>query len=693
VELHCFCSNCQTYLGKKKKTFTCKKCRRQFSHEECVRSKSFYLTSSIKDQLRDVLEKTDAFERIKRAKFVSKTSANGLRGEIVTGDAYRDPRVQSFLMGENNFSLTFSTDGIQAFNSNKDSLWPIFISINELSYKLKGKHIVLQGLWFGKKPKQETFLIPFVREARKLYSKGFTWVNRADGKMKKSRVLFLMGILDAPARAAFTCRHQWNGKCGCGWCLHPGTMIPNSKGKMGKTRTYPVSFPIPKRRNASQVYRDGKLAIKNRKHVNGVLGISLLHLLPNFDVVLGMIPDSMHCVYLGVTKMFLEIWTTTTRKAYSIKKTTLDAICNLIKAPIEISRTYRSLERSFSDWKASEFRNFLLFYSAPSLKNILPDQYYKHWLLLVNYMRILTQKNISNADLELCRKLAIRFTQQIPELYGSKFVRSNVHILQHIVHSTYLWGGPWSSSSFLYESLGGFLGDLFKGSKGISKQIFSNFMAKKCLSRLAEPYIWNADKRVKKFYQRLDPQQLTEIASKRIEPLGKGVPFELDFETRLVVERVIGHCNCKYVLKYQRCRFDNSTYSTDNYARKFKRDNSVVALNDGKIVVIDSIIRVAAECSCDSMPCHVKLKDEACLANIRTLFIVRELICSPISCVDEILDYDLLSFMKKIDMSACASLISIDPCQVTNKCIIVPVDTSHGIETFCVPVDNVLEGN
>ena len=58
-------------------------------------------------------------------------------------------------------------------------------------------------------------------------------------------------------------------------------------------------------------------------HVNVVLGISLLHLHPHFGIVNGMIPDTMHAVYLGITKMFLEIWLTPGKRFY-LKKIDID---------------------------------------------------------------------------------------------------------------------------------------------------------------------------------------------------------------------------------------------------------------------------------------------------------------------------------------------------------------------------------
>ena len=463
VTIHFYCPNCEKYFGKKKKRFFCSTCRKHVSSQECLMSNSFFLTSSISNQLREILEKTDVFEKIQRSKQKFRTTAKGSRSEIVTGDGYRDSRLQRFLNVEDNFSLTFSTDGIQVFNSNKEGLWPILCSFNELNFKAKSKHIVLQGLWFGKKPKQETFLHPFVQDARKLYSRGFKWTD-GGGKARHSRVIFCIGVLDSPARAAFTCRRQWNGKNGCGWCYHPGqtTYTFDSKGRRkGSTRTYPISFPLPKLRKASEVLRDAKLVSGSKKsQVNGVTGFTYLHYLPYFDVVFGMIPDTMHCVYLGITKMFLELWTSLSRKPFYFKSSTIDKLLEHVKVPNELPRTYRSLTKYSSDWKASEFRNFLLIYSAPVLKTVLSEKFYKHWLLLVNFMRMLTKKVITDEDLNVCRKLAFRFTRLITELYGPKYVRAtNCFIVLFICCNILLillkfGGAPWASSSFLYESVG-----------------------------------------------------------------------------------------------------------------------------------------------------------------------------------------------------------------------------------------------
>jgi hypothetical protein len=98
-----------------------------------------------------------------------------------------------------------------------------------------------------------------------------------------------------------------------------------------------------------------------------------------------------------------------------------------------------------------------------ALIDILPQKYYRHWLLLTNFMRLLTKKVNSDRQIKICNKLALNFAKLIPELYGKQYVRANVHFLKHSVESVKSWA-PFASSAFIFESLGGMLAQCFKGS-------------------------------------------------------------------------------------------------------------------------------------------------------------------------------------------------------------------------------------
>jgi len=161
------------------------------------------------------------------------------------------------------------------------------------------------------------------------------------------------------------------------------------------------------------------------------------------------------------------------------------------------------MANNLGDWKVSEFRNFLLFYSPVVLKNLLPPAYYKHWMLFVAAMRILLQKTVSVSQIETAHLMIYKFVALIPTLYGVEHVSYNVHILLHVAEGAKNWGAPWASSAFLYEDAGGLSKRLFHGSNSIAKQIFRNFL---CASKLRDysRHVTLSEPNVRKFYEKLD---------------------------------------------------------------------------------------------------------------------------------------------------------------------------------------------
>ena len=114
-------------------------------------------------------------------------------------------------------------------------------------------------------------------------------------------------------------------------------------------------------------------------------GPSVLYLIPGLDIIRGVIPDSMHCIFLGVVNLLLTLWLNFPNECYHIiKKDVKNSIAYLlssVKPPSEMKRVFRSILKYLSVWKASEFRNFIFFYSAAVLKKLLPPAHYSHWFI------------------------------------------------------------------------------------------------------------------------------------------------------------------------------------------------------------------------------------------------------------------------------------------------------------------------
>ena len=67
---------------------------------------------------------------------------------------------------------------------------------------------------------------------------------------------------------------------------------------------------------------------------------------------------------------------------------------------------------------ATEYRNWLLYYSLPCLKGILPNDYYHHYALLVGGITLLSGRSISPGQLQLAGKFLIHFVEMFDVYYG-----------------------------------------------------------------------------------------------------------------------------------------------------------------------------------------------------------------------------------------------------------------------------------
>ena len=97
--------------------------------------------------------------------------------------------------------------------------------------------------------------------------------------------------------------------------------------------------------------------------------------------------DYMHAVLEGVAKRLLSTFLDSKYHNYRLGNVTkeIDRRMLAIKPPEEFRRSPRSVS-TLKQWKASEFRAWLLFYNIPVLGDLLPPDYSYHLSLLVSSM-------------------------------------------------------------------------------------------------------------------------------------------------------------------------------------------------------------------------------------------------------------------------------------------------------------------
>ncbi len=635
------------------------------------------------------MEDMKLFERIRKNK--SKNIDKTKKSEIYTGECYQANEVQSFLRkSEYNFTMSYGTDGVSVYESSPYSIWPIFCTINELDFDEKSYFLSLSTLWHGtSKPNPNAFLVPFVKESQRLYDEGFKWKD-VNGIVRTSRVMFLLCTADAPARSMLANMTQHNGEYGCGLCFNPGIRVRKGDGTAQAFDNVPCAF-----RDKESFTQAAGLAIETGKAILGVKGPSKVNLVPRFDISKAFIPDYMHSVLLGIVKQFIIMWKSDCTSLYYIQnfEECIDKVLLKVCPTDEILRNYRSMAKYGRDWKASEFRNFLLFYSPLALFHLLPTAHYKHWMLLVKSFWLLLGKNISNENINISRRLLSQFASETKKLYGLKSMSYNLHLLTHVSDFVRDWGSPWAYSAFLYENAGGFIKQLFHGSKHISVQMFQHFIARGKLRIFSRKYISDDAPIVSELYNRLDSPLRPYANLNGTQLFGRveilNISERIFLAIQLEITSIINR-TCYGFTSFQRLKFKGRTYSTARYCEGFKRNNSVVQLLTGpsEIYTIFDIFEVSRECICqaENTACNVPMRQ--LFPNGKIFFVGNKInLLSPSSSGPIVRETfvdgkDIIGFMRQINPREKRLITrAFTPDKIAHKAIVIQDDKKND---FCV---------
>lgn len=299
--------------------------------------------------------------------------------------------------------------------------------------------------------------------------------------------------------------------------------------------------------------------------------------------------------------MFLQNWTDSSNykeiwyiggEKYKILNESLSQIC----PPSEISRFPSDLKH-ISNWKASEFRSFLLYYAAPTLKGVLPDIYYQHFMLLVFSTTIFLKESATDSDFKAASTAMKRFVFLTEVLYLPKFMTYNLHLLLHVPEFVQLWGQLWDTSCFMYEFYNGILLNLFHGTQHVPQQIVKNYRRIQTLNILFEEHFNNGNvllgKAAEKLYVSLCQKYRIVGGDYRKEiltPLGMGHLKELTVQEKFAVENFF---NCpisgNVFSTFERCTVQKSIVTATSYTRA-RRNNSVVRLIDSSLLQVEKLI-------------------------------------------------------------------------------------------------------
>lgn len=462
-----YCPSCE--FSVETDTDVCQNCSSLISHKDLLKSGNFFILFNLQSSFLKVLAMPGVKEGI--LKVVTKRyemKETDFVEDITDGRCYKQLRYDRY-----DLTCSVNTDGVSIFNSSKCSIWPILISINELEYKLRRKHTMLAGLWFGpKKPSFDTFLRPFVAHCNELSNDGIFW--DFHGTTYHSKIIFPMVAADSVARCSLQGIKQFNGQYGCPWCLIKGETLYQD-GRRHKW-IFPPSEIV--RRTKDGFIQNVRTLESNLEHdldenCFGIKSASQFLLLNQFNIVDGFVFDYMHTCLLGVVKTFTLNWLDSKNHERDFYiGTKQDVISNLFMrctVPFESNRVTRDLN-DIAFWKANEWKTWMLT-CIPILQDILKLPYLKHFAQFVNAMCILLSSKISTEDIDFAEVLLKEFCINARNLYGDEICTFNLHLLFHAPDCVRNWGPLWCYSLFQFEHTNGVITKYFSGTRQICMQI------------------------------------------------------------------------------------------------------------------------------------------------------------------------------------------------------------------------------
>ena len=125
--------------------------------------------------------------------------------------------------------------------------------------------------------------------------------------------------------------------------------------------------------------------------------------------------------------------------------------------PSEFARKPRK-QAEIVRWKATEFRQCLLYTGHLELRHSLHENMYKHFLLFSVSMHILLNNRLVELYSDYARELMDLFVDHFGQMYGVTSLVFNVHGLTHLADDAKLYGSLDNFFSYSFEH---FLKDFF----------------------------------------------------------------------------------------------------------------------------------------------------------------------------------------------------------------------------------------
>lgn len=365
--------------------------------------------------------------------------------------------------------IVVGVDGLPLSKSSGSCFWPI------LGYIRQYNQIVFPiGIYWGhEKPYDSNiFMKDFIDEVQNLSLNGISveLLNKNNKKIIiNKKVVIDAFCCDSPAKAYLLKIKGHTGFYSCTRCMVQGKYLLRR-------------VCIPDVNCIKRTHEDFINHIHEEYHLSE--NITNIINIPGINITQHFTLDYMHLVCLGVVKKILTLWKGSKdigRLNVNSQKFPINVIkqisTNLLliknSIPCDFSRKPRGLD-DLARWKATEFRQFLLYTGISVLRSIIPKPIYDHFLCLSVAMTIFLSPNLDHLSI-LAKSLMISFVKEFGSLYGTHFISHNIHGLIHLIDDYNTFGCLDQISCFKFENYMGQLKKMVRKHDKPLQQVVNRF--------------------------------------------------------------------------------------------------------------------------------------------------------------------------------------------------------------------------
>ena len=360
--------------------------------------------------------------------------------------------------------LALNIDGLPLFKSTNTSAWPILCYVANV---IPAKVFPISVSVGTSKPSNLDFLEDAIDGLQKAVEEGL------DFNGKHYKVSIKCVVCDAPAKAMVKGIKLYSGYFGCDNC--------SQKGEYEGRIIYPVIYDSQLRTDAT--FRSTEQP-EHHHHPTPFLKLPI-------DMIQDFPLDYMHQVCLGVARRLYLIWKKGPREPYRLSAGQLREINDRFvvlkqSVPREFARKPRGLNE-MDRWKATEFRQSLLYTGQFAFKGIVPDIYYNHFLLFSVAICILVSPTLVSRHGRYANQLLHHFVSRGVELYGREFLVYNVHSLTHLHAAALRFGCLDNCAAWKFESYLHSLKKKVRSGKNPTVQIVKRVLEEKGQQEVSKP--------------------------------------------------------------------------------------------------------------------------------------------------------------------------------------------------------------